>query len=206
MNGSGGPWAGGAAIPDADFAAARSWLANFLDEIGAGATRHSGRTLRDHLLGTFDLLQAWGCRLEVCIAGGLHSIYGTNAFQARCVSAQDRPAIAALVGSGVDRMVDLFHRADRPRAILEGFASEQLIDRFCGRAIPVCQAELKELLSIECANLIEQEARSGLLHSLSRLPRDVLREILPAGAVREVACAAREVAMTESDSDANAVG
>jgi hypothetical protein len=171
-------------MPTGDAAAARRWLAGFLDAVGARGIRHSGRTLADHLLGTFDLLDAWGCRLDACVAGGLHSIHGTNAFAAQCIADSEREAVAALVGADAGRLVELFHRIDRPRAILEGLAGGHLVDRFSGEIVPARRGELEELLAIECANLVEQGADGGMLRGLSRLAPEMLDAILPPGVVR----------------------
>jgi hypothetical protein len=174
-------------MPAGDAAAMRRWLAEFLEAAGAVGIGHSGRTLADHLLGTFDLLDAWGCRPDACVAGGLHSIHGTNAFAAQCIAGSDRDAVAALVGADAFRLVELFHRIDRPKAILEGIATGRLADRFSGEAVPVQRSELEDLLAIECANLVEQGAHGGLLRGLSRLAPDMLDAILPAGVVRGLA-------------------
>lgn len=173
-----------APMPTGDAAAARRWLAGFLEAVGAGGIRHSGRTLAEHLLGTFDLLDAWGCRLDACVAGGLHSIHGTNAFAAQCIAEGEREVVAALVGADTGRLVELFHRIDRPRAILEGFATGHLVDRFSGESVPSGRAELEDLLAIECANLVEQGAHGGMLRGLSRLSPEMIDAILPPGVVR----------------------
>jgi hypothetical protein len=170
-------------MPTGDAAAARCWLAAFLDAVGARGIRHSGRALAEHLLGTFDLLDAWGCRLDACVAGGLHSIHGTNAFAAQCIADGERGTVAALVGADACRLVELFHRIDRPRAILEGFAAGHLVDRFSGEIVQAKREELEDLLAIECANLVEQGAHGGMLRGLSRLAPDMLDAILPPGVV-----------------------
>ena len=59
---------------------------DFLISLDANKTRHSGRTLFDHLKGVHDLLRDWDNEYHVCIAGLFHSIYGTNTFKHQSMS------------------------------------------------------------------------------------------------------------------------
>ena len=56
-------------------------IRTFLISLDANKTRHSGRTLFDHLKGVHDLLRDWDNEHHVCMAGLFHSIYGTNTFK-----------------------------------------------------------------------------------------------------------------------------
>jgi hypothetical protein len=141
--------------------AARKSLDDFLIEVGADSTPHSGRTLREHLLGTFDLLSKWQCSEIVCLAGGLHSIYGTNVFKKKTLSGSAREHVKALFGQDVERLAWLFGSLYRPFVIEHGTdflkksnSSSQLFD----------PPKLKKLRLIEAANLLEQKG------SLSRWP------------------------------------
>jgi (p)ppGpp synthase/HD superfamily hydrolase len=127
-------------------------LIEFLDELGAHRTRHSGRTLFDHLKGVHDLLRDWGNDHEVCVAGLFHSIYGTHSFKHQ--STADRDKVRSMIG---ERAEDLAHRfcsaTDRPL-----FASIEDKQR------------REDLIEIEAANLIEQ----GSHKALRKLPRKYL--------------------------------
>lgn len=119
---------------------------------------HSGRTLYDHLLGTYRLLRQWGAPDDVCFAGLFHSVYGTNAFKHCSMDAGNsnhRGALRAIIGQRAERLAYLFCTCDRPRALLDAY--EQFRHTGAQMVIPGCLAEeLKDLLEIEAANLLEQ--------------------------------------------------
>jgi len=117
---------------------------------GTDKIKHSGRTLYDHLVGTHDLLQAWGNSEPVCAAGLFHSIYGTKHFQHQTWPIIDRATIQKLIGPEAELLAYVFCIADRPKAF---FANA---DGFLTRP----------LREIEAANLIEQGSKS---HWLQRL-------------------------------------
>lgn len=48
---------------------------------GAGDVAHSTEDLLAHLQGTEALLVSFGAREQVCTAGLIHSVYGTESFQ-----------------------------------------------------------------------------------------------------------------------------
>jgi hypothetical protein len=122
----------------------------------ADQTRHSGRSLFDHLVGTHDLLQRWGNREEVCDAGLFHSIYGTNAFRRQCWPLNRRANIANLIGSEAETLVYLFCTSNRPHDFI--FPDDILA------MMP--EATLRALREIEAANLIEQGSKGRWLAML----------------------------------------
>lgn len=140
-----------------------------LARMGAGALPHSGRSLERHLTGTYRLLEAWGCDAHVCTAGLFHSIYGTNAFGAACQALEARAELQALIGDRAERLVYLFAVSERPAAFLHALSSGQLAARAGGKPHAVNREELCDLLAVECANLIEQDATPGLIETLRRL-------------------------------------
>lgn len=149
--------------------------AGFSEELsrwGAHLLPHSGRTLQEHLLGTCNLLKAWGCPPHVCKAGMFHSIYGTNAFQRSCLTEGDRAMLHDSIGVEAERLVYLFSVSDRPVAFLKAVPTLTIISRLTGQVIEVTKGELQELMAIECANLMEQGAVSGLIEVLLRLPEE----------------------------------
>lgn len=150
-------------------ARSREWVAELLESIGTREVGHTNRTLFDHLLGTFDLLRAWDCDLDVCVAGGLHSIYGTNAFTHGAIAREDRHTIEGVIGPRAARLIYLFGSINRPRAILTAFEDSTLVDRISGNTIATNCDELRDLLAIECANLVEQGEGIWFLRSLTSL-------------------------------------
>lgn len=117
-------------------------LTEFLTEIGANALPHKRGSLADHLLRTYHLLKAVGAGDILALAGGLHSVYGTNAFKNNLLKDGNR-LIATRFGSEVDRLVRLFSVQDRPNTLENPDGSLDDLDLFLLRCI-------------ECANLQDQ--------------------------------------------------
>jgi hypothetical protein len=149
-----------------------------LQSLGVPNHAHSGRTLRDHLKGTFVLLRSWGCDEVTCVAGLLHSIYGTNAFRHSCLDTSERHRLRQLVGCDTEKLVYLFCASERPKAFLQAIVDSQITDRFDGSKHEVSIDVLQKLIAIECANLIEQSDQSGFITLLTDLPEDALEAIL----------------------------
>lgn len=151
-----------------------------LIESGANQAPHSGRTLQDHLLGTWHLLKSWGSSDSVCLAGLFHSIYGTNVFIRKCLLAADRPKLRSAIGTDAEALTWLFCNIDRPSAILQGLEQLPRLDKSPDAQLKDTCIELRQrrghdkatlpnptplqataeqlcaLAQIECANLIEQ--------------------------------------------------
>src|SRR5215207_7361742 len=67
-----------------------------------------GRTLQEHLLGTWAMLCRWAQPEWVCEAGAFHSVYGTDVYDGRLVPASDRYRVRAAIGETAERLVYLF--------------------------------------------------------------------------------------------------
>lgn len=117
-------------------------LINFLDDIGANTKPHKSGSLKDHLLRTYYLLKGNGLTDVVALAGGLHSVYGTNVFKNGCLSQNDTQ-IKDKFGEEVDRFVRLFSTINRPNCL--EIPDSSLTD-----------GDLFVLRCIECANLHDQ--------------------------------------------------
>lgn len=144
-------------------------LLDFLNATDAQDACHSGRTLCDHLLGTHDLLRAWGNSEHVCLAGLFHSIYGTQEYALKSVPLESRDTIRQLIGSEAEDLaftfctVDrggLFQRIDGAFVRLKRFESEADVD--------VSYDSFRHLIEIEVANIVEQ-----MLHT-SHAARDTV--------------------------------
>lgn len=150
--------------------AASGPLTTLLHHLGAAGVTHSGRTLLEHLAGTAALLRQWGCSEHVAAAGMYHSIYGTNAFSFACQSPQLREEIVAAIGREAEHLVYLFAISHRPSAWLTAFHEGSVVSRLDGSRHPVTGEQLRELITIECANLVEQGAVAGFVEALLKLP------------------------------------
>jgi hypothetical protein len=144
-----------------------------LNSCGAGQAPHSGRTLLDHLVGTYQLLANWGCPPHVCLAGLFHSIYGTNAFHRRSLGIADRDRLRDAIGTQAEALAWAFCGIDRPRAILRALQrgkpgnvldiSHRLKP---GGGVLLAPQQVCELAELECANLIEQGEGAPALRDL----------------------------------------
>jgi hypothetical protein len=122
----------------------------FLIGLDANKTRHSGRTLFEHLKGVHDLLRDWDNGTDVCLAGLFHSIYGTKVFAHQ--SLHDRGALVNMIGVKAELLVHHFATGDRP--LFPSVEDKEM---------------RKQLMEIEAANLIEQGGNHNTLRKLSRM-------------------------------------
>lgn len=153
-----------------------SELVRFLISAGADERRHSGRTLLEHLEGTYRLMKLWRCEDYLCFAGLFHSVYGTSGFANACVPEGQRHAVSRLIGDAAERLVYLFSIAQRPHGLLYAGATLRIQNRVSGANVAVSQAQARNLVAIECANLAEQgdfRLVRALLH-LDRTQRSAL--------------------------------
>lgn len=126
-----------------------------IDHLATNRTRHSGRTLYDHLKGTYDLLNAWGNPPGVCLGGLFHSIYGTNRFHFQSLQPWERPRLRELIGERAERLAWIFCTVNRPSVWFSEPDFDDLKD-----------GDLADLIEIEAANLIEQGSRSRWLRHI----------------------------------------
>ena len=115
--------------------------------------------LGTHLLGVYDLLKKYNSSTSTCIAGGLHSVYGTNIFKGLRASDERRKAVISTFGESPARLVYLFSTINRPIGLETG----RLVDVKSGELVVISSAELHALRLIEAANLIDQSL-GGQLH------------------------------------------
>lgn len=133
-------------------------LVDLLRQCGAMERPHSGRTLFDHLVGTYNLLYAWGNSFPVCLGGLFHSIYGTNVFRHESLHAQDRPRLQHLIGEKAESLAWDFCHVDRPAAIISTLQD--------GSGRSPTEPDWIALAEIEVANLLEQGGQSRALRQL----------------------------------------
>lgn len=128
-------------------------LRAFLTDRGAFEVGHTGRMLGDHLMATYDILRAAGCPEHVCLGGGLHSVYGTNAFRRATILPDERAAVQSAFGYEAEGLAYLFSVLDRPL----GLESGAPVRYRTKEPVPLLPEQLVALRLIEAANLIEQE-------------------------------------------------
>ena len=91
-------------------------LRDFLIEIQANERPHKNGSLMEHLIRTYYILKTMGAKEVLAYAGGLHSVYGTNAYKGHVLELDDT-LVADTFGEEVDRIVRLFHEIDRPNCL-----------------------------------------------------------------------------------------
>jgi hypothetical protein len=134
--------------------------------VGRGALKfdHANGSLHDHLMRCYQLLEDRKCPPHVCLAGGLHSIYGTNAFPKQLIAsdAANRSRVAAVCGREAEALAYMFSVLDRPKALEDSFRCVQALKvpvrlRYDQNA-EITWEMLTDLRLIECANLADQGA------------------------------------------------
>jgi SM-20-related protein len=116
-------------------------LLDFLTKIGADKMPHKKGSLLDHLYRCYHLAKNMGLDLTIALSAGLHSVYGTNAFEHKLLDFSSKD-VEDTFGYDVDELVRLFHSIDRPKVLEEGA-------EFLGK-------HLFALRCIEVANLYDQ--------------------------------------------------
>jgi Aspartyl/Asparaginyl beta-hydroxylase len=84
-------------------------LVAFLRSGGAAGLRHGGgRSLLDHLLGTYAIMRRWGQPGWLQHAALIHSVYGTDSYDRQLLSHGRRKDLAAIAGDHAERLGYLF--------------------------------------------------------------------------------------------------
>ena len=93
----------------------------FLEYLCTEDKSHSGRTLLEHLLGTYNKLKEWNAPEYLQDAGLFHSVYGTSSFKHQ--STNNRDAVRDLIGEQAEEIVFMFCSTEAPRT--ENFRNMQ---------------------------------------------------------------------------------
>lgn len=136
-------------------------LERMLAQISGIDKSHSGRTLRDHLCGTYRILKEWSEPQHVCLAGLFHSIYGTEYFMST-LTLNERAQVEKMIGPEAEKLVYFFCMMSR-RSLYENF-SNPYPQIFCRQDLKMIEIELDtlmDLMAVAAANLIEQWSQIG---------------------------------------------
>jgi hypothetical protein len=136
----------------------RNDIQTFLTSIGAYRVAHGRTNLAYHLLNTYDELRARGQSQDLCNAGALHSIFGTNWFQTQTVSLTSSDVIQNLIGDRALQLVHFFNQLDRPETLEAALKNKTLeVVSRSGVKITLNQQTFDDLCTVEAANLAEQD-------------------------------------------------
>lgn len=137
----------------------RDRIQTLLTLVGAEKIKHSGRNLWTHLLNVYDILREYGYGTEVCAAGGLHSIFGTNVFTQATLTLEQRDMVANTIGPEATQYVELFSALKRPNTLESALANQTTtVEMNDGSTRLLTSNELSVLCAIEAANLSDQKA------------------------------------------------
>ncbi len=137
----------------------------FLDYLSLKQVPHNTGNLHGHLERTAQRLQDWGFPYEVCAAGLFHSVLGTGHFSQRCLQLHDIPKLQAVIGPYAINLVTLFSVAKRPRGLANALETGRL-ELLYGGDTPIQLGTASDLVSIEFANLLDQNAEACLMDAL----------------------------------------
>jgi hypothetical protein len=127
----------------------------FLKELGADTIAHrANRNLLEHLIAIYELLARWHHEQPVAVAGLMHSVYGTSAFETACVAPSERQRVRAIVGEQAERLAYLFSAMERDQ-FLDSLGSNRIVSRFGDGAIAVSDADTRILCEILFANELD---------------------------------------------------
>jgi hypothetical protein len=136
-------------------------LSEFLVANGATNFKHQKGTLHDHLVRVYQILETKGFPKDICFGGGLHSVFGTNAFQKSLFNDAAKQKLIDNFSPRAVELAGLFSNINRPKyletpksisddavVVVLNDESELTIDR----------STYEALCAIECANLIDQDS------------------------------------------------
>lgn len=150
----------------------------FLEARSASDVRHSGKSLKDHLIGVEDILARWGLTREVQLGGLMHSIYGTERFKRAVQRPSERDAVRTVVGAEAERLAWMFgglNVESLHAACRSATDDPELRMRWSEAPVPVSPTDLRSLALIHTANWLEQfdrmrpKARVGRMEEMRRL-------------------------------------
>ena len=136
-------------------------ISSFAFKNGATDHKHQKGTLHDHLVRVYQLLEDKGLDKSICFAGGLHSVFGTNAFTNNILTLNDEDKVVAEFGQRAYDLAALCSIIDRPKTLISPNSIEgdnvylQMRD---GRTVVVDKETFDALRYIECANLLDQNS------------------------------------------------
>ncbi|MFQ5625818.1 MAG: DUF6817 domain-containing protein [Methyloligellaceae bacterium] len=128
---------------------------SFLKELGADTiAHHANRNLLEHLIATYELLAGWHHEQAVALAGLMHSVYGTAAFETACLAPSERGRVRAIVGERAERLAFLFSAMERDQ-FLDTLGSNLIVSRFGDGTTAVSDADTRIMCEILFANELD---------------------------------------------------
>jgi hypothetical protein len=134
-------------------------LSHFLVAHGALKHKHGKGYLHDHLMRVSNLLESKQTTPALICGGGLHSIYGTNAFHQQMISPSpdNRAMVATEFGKEAEALAYAFSVLDRPKTLDRQHGPDPVtVELRYSQQTKITASMLRNLQLIECANLADQ--------------------------------------------------
>ena len=130
---------------------------------GADSIEHPGGTLLAHLTRVAELLETWGAREHLVVAGLTHAAYGTDGFDVVLFGLDERQMVAALIGDAAEDVVYRYASCDREHTLGQIGRREPVDfrDRFTGVSEPIGGAELRAFAELTVANELDLVGHSA---------------------------------------------
>ncbi len=183
-------------------------IISFLRSHGAERLVHAGgRTLLDHLVGTYEIVRRWEQPLVLQHAALVHSVYGTDVYAQRLLPLSRREDVARVAGDQAERLAYLFcvTRRDLLFAGTHIWARDLpgltgVGDRDAYAQPPATRAELDPLVLLHMANTAEQaRAKDGSPAPWLTDVRDLAELLIDSDAVTLPLFVAELAAFSEED-------
>lgn len=134
-------------------------LSSFLYKNGAMKKGHKRGTLHDHLVRVYQILEDKNLPEEICLGGGLHSVFGTTAFKDNIFTFDDVPKIEAEFGTKATSLATMFASINRPLTLespVQSMDDNFVVSTREQELLGLPSSAFNALRCIECANLIDQ--------------------------------------------------
>ena len=133
-----------------------------LERFGAVSVEHPSGTLLEHLRGTYEQLDRWGCSKDLCLAGLYHSVYGTEKFRKQTVPLEARDAVRGAIGRQAEEIAYLYCALSRESLYRNlDVGAPYGVKTQDGGEVPLSLAQLADLMTLDLANRLEQLPRTS---------------------------------------------
>ncbi len=140
-------------------------IVEWLRSRGAATIEHPGGRLLEHLQRTGSILDRWGSRPALVVAGLAHATYGTDGFGLGLLPVERRADLAGLVGDEAERIVYTYASCDRKYTYPQvgGEAARRFRDRFTGAELDLHARDATDFVTLTLANELDVLAHSDEL-------------------------------------------
>lgn len=132
----------------------------------AGVIQHPGGTLLEHLHRVHALLDVWGARPTLRLAGLCHAFYGTDGFDVALGSVHRREELSEVIGAEAEALVHLYAGCDRARTYPSLHRPDgAFADRFTGMPSRVSSRQRQDFAELTVANELDVVRTAALNRS-----------------------------------------